>query len=73
MTDSAVTLRARLVEQASNHCGYCQAYQHYVYETLHISTSSHVLDMQVTTRKTFGLPARCATDSKVTERMDEIR
>ena len=36
MTDGAVALRARLVEQAGNRCGYCQAHQHYVYEPLHI-------------------------------------
>lgn len=36
MTDSAVALRARLVEQAGNRCGYCRAHQHYVYEPLHI-------------------------------------
>jgi hypothetical protein len=29
-------MRARLVEQAGNCCGYCRAHQQYVYEILHI-------------------------------------
>ncbi|MBI3327877.1 MAG: HNH endonuclease [Nitrospinae bacterium] len=36
MTDSAARLRARIVAQAGNRCGYCRAHQQYVYETLHI-------------------------------------
>jgi 5-methylcytosine-specific restriction endonuclease McrA len=32
----AASLRARMVAQAGNRCGYCRAHQQYVYETLHI-------------------------------------
>lgn len=31
-----MTIRARLVDQAGNRCGYCRAHQQYIYETLHI-------------------------------------
>ena len=36
MTDIAAPLRARIVVQAGNRCGYCQAHQQYVYEALQI-------------------------------------
>ncbi len=36
MTDISASLRARIVEQAGNRCGYCRAHQQHVYETLHI-------------------------------------
>jgi len=36
VTDLAAPLRARIVAQAGNRCGYYQAHQQYVYKTLHI-------------------------------------
>ena len=36
MTDIAAPLRARIIAQAGNRCGYCRAHQQYVYDTLHI-------------------------------------
>jgi hypothetical protein len=34
--DKAITIRARLIDEAGNRCGDCRAHQQYVYETLHI-------------------------------------
>jgi hypothetical protein len=34
--DKATPIRARLIDEAGNRCGYCRAHQQYVYETLHI-------------------------------------
>lgn len=36
MTDIAAPVRARIIAQAGNRCGYCRAHQQYVYDTLHI-------------------------------------
>jgi len=36
VTDIAAPLRARIIAQAGNRCGYCRAHQQYVYDTLHI-------------------------------------
>jgi hypothetical protein len=36
VTEASAALRARLVAQAGNRCGYCRAHQHYVYEPLHL-------------------------------------
>jgi hypothetical protein len=36
VTDITAILRARIVMQAGNRCGYCRAHQQYVYEPLHI-------------------------------------
>jgi hypothetical protein len=44
VTDIASPLRARIVAQAGNRCGYCRAHQQYVYETLqieHIEPRAH--------------------------------
>jgi hypothetical protein len=36
VTDASAALRARLVAQAGNRCGYCRAHQYYIYEPLHL-------------------------------------
>lgn len=44
MTGISASVRARIIEQAGNRCGYCRAHQQHVYETLqveHIEPRAH--------------------------------